>query len=220
MNQLFACSELKDIIAKVEDGNRLSFEDGVRLFRTQDLLAVGYMADLARRRRNGDRTYFSSNRHGNDTNICATMLYGHGETIEERVDHLLRLRELQDRTGGFLSFAPCAFHPKNTALEGQIGPRQTTGFDDLKVLAVARLLLDNFGHIKAFWLQIGLKLAQVSLAFGVDDLDGTVIEEQITHAAGAGTGHALTKEQLVKLIKGAGFKPVERDTLYNVLREF
>jgi len=367
MNELFASSELKDIIAKVEAEERLSFEDGVRLFRSHDLLAVGYMANLVRRRKNGDAAYFISNRHINYTNICvnrcklcafgvdkdspeaymldldevenkisdlrqsglseihivgglnpdlpfayflemlsrikralpavtlqaftaveidyfaqvtglgvrqvlqalqqaglgslpgggaeifservrgqicakkvsgkrwleimetahslgmrtnATMLYGHVETVEERVAHLLSLRELQDRTGGFLTFAPFAFHPKNTALETQVGMKLTTGFEDLKVLAIARLLLDNFDHIKAFWIQIGLKLAQVSLSFGVDDLDGTVIEEQITHAAGAETGNALTREQLVNLIRTAGFKPRQRDTLYNIVENF
>ncbi|MGQ9687572.1 MAG: aminofutalosine synthase MqnE [Desulfobaccales bacterium] len=144
----------------------------------------------------------------------ATMLYGHLETPEERVDHLLKLREAQDDSGGFLTFIPLAFHPKNTELPDLL---ETTGFDDLKNLAVARLLLDNFPHIKAFWIMIGPKLAQLSLAFGADDIDGTVIEERITHMAGAQTPVGLTRDQLLHLIREAGCEPVERDTLYNVI---
>jgi aminodeoxyfutalosine synthase len=144
----------------------------------------------------------------------ATMLYGHLETSAERVDHLLRLREAQDETGGFLTFIPLAFHPQNTELDHLTG---TTGFDDLKNLAVARLLLDNFPHIKAFWVMIGPKLAQLSLAFGADDIDGTVIEERITHMAGAQTPTSLSRHQLLHLGREAGCEPVERDTLYNVI---
>lgn len=144
----------------------------------------------------------------------ATMLYGHLETLEERVEHLLRLREAQDETGGFLTFIPLAFHPRNTGLEHL---RETTGFDDLKNLAVARLLLDNFPHIKAFWVMIGPKMAQLSLAFGADDIDGTVMEERITHMAGAQTPQGLTRAQLLQMIREAGCEPVERDTLYNVI---
>lgn len=365
MNKLVAGSELKDIVEKVEKGQRLTREDGIRLMESTDLLTIGYMADLVRRRKNGDYAYFIVNRHINHTNICdnlcklcafakkpedpeaytmsleeveskaieckdqgiseihivgglnpelnleyfeemlrkvsralpgvviqaftaveidyfartegisvkevlqrlmdagldslpgggaeifstrvrdkicekkisgerwlevhetahrlgvrtnATMLYGHIETAQERIDHFIRLRELQDKTGGFLAFIPLAFHPKNTGLEGS-GLSRSTGYDDLKALAVARLMLDNFDHIKAYWIMIGLKLAQVSLAFGVDDIDGTVVEEKITHAAGADTDQALTKQQLVRMVKAAGRVPVERDTLYNILEE-
>lgn len=360
-----ANENLEKIAAKVAEGRRLSREEGIELFRTNDLLAVGRMADLVRRRKHGNRTYFIVNRHINHTNICvnrcrlcafgrdadspgaykmsldeieeraaqsagqniseihvvgglnpdlkldyyvamlqrlrrvlpgviiqsftaveidylaqlhnmtprevltvlknagldslpgggaeifsprvreiicpnkidgdtwlavhqaahelgmrtnATMLYGHVETVEERVDHLLRLRELQDRTGGFLTFIPLAFHPQNTALE-PMGLSGTTGYEDLKTLAVSRLLLDNFDHIKSFWIMVGPKLAQVSLSFGVDDLDGTVVEEKIVHDAGAQTEQAMTREQLVRLIKSAGYHPVQRDTLYNVVEE-
>lgn len=146
----------------------------------------------------------------------ATMLYGHVETVEDRVDHLLRLRELQDETGGFQAFIPLAFHPKNTGLEDT---PLTTGFDDLKMLAISRLMLDNFDHIKAFWIMLGLKLAQISLEFGVDDMDGTVVEEKITHSAGAETEESITKDELIRLIREAGGVPVERDTLYNILWE-
>lgn len=365
MKELFAGSELLDILEKVEAGERLSREDGIRLMKSNELLLLGYMADIVRKRKNGDYAYFIVNRHINHSNVCenlcklcafgkkpddpeaytmsldeiearalecrdlniseihivgglnpelplsyfeemlrrvrralpgvviqaftaveidyfarrenlsirevlerlmaagldslpgggaeifsprvrekicerkisgerwlevhrtahqlgmrtnATMLYGHIETPEERVDHLLKLRELQDETGGFLAFIPLAFHPKNTGLES-LNLSRTTGFDDLRVLAVARLLLDNFDHIKAFWIMIGPKLAQVSLAFGVDDIDGTVVEERITHAAGADTGQCLTRAQLVNMIKAAGRIPAERDTLYNIIRE-
>ncbi|MHB9094053.1 MAG: aminofutalosine synthase MqnE [Eubacteriales bacterium] len=365
MNKLLTDSKLLDIVEKVEKGDRLSREDGIRLMESSELLTIGYMADLIRRRKNGDYAYFIVNRHINHTNICAnlcklcafgkkaddpeaytmtleeveakslecrgqgisevhivgglnpdlkleyfeemlrrvrralpkvviqaftaveidyfaqteeisfeevlrrlmaagldslpgggaevfsprvrdricekkisgdrwlevhetahrlgmrtnaTMLYGHIETVEERVDHFIRLRELQDRTGGFLAFIPLAFHPKNTGLEDQ-GLSRSTGYEDLKVLAVARLMLDNFDHIKAFWIMIGPKLAQVSLAFGVDDIDGTVVEEKITHAAGADTGQSLTKLQMVRMVKAAGRIPAERDTLYNILEE-
>lgn len=365
MNQLFLDSEIADIGEKVLQGERLSREDGVRLYNTKDILALGYLADVVRRRKNGDRTYFIVNRHINHTNVCenlcklcafgreaghpkaftlsldeieakalatrgeriseihivgglnpdlkldyyvemlrrvrralpgvviqsftavevdylarvhdmtveevlatlqdagldslpgggaevfsprvrelicpkkisgerwlevheaahrlgmrtnATMLYGHVETVEERVDHLIALREVQDRTGGFLTFIPLAFHPKNTGLE-PMGLSGTTGYDDLKALAVARLMLDNFDHIKAFWIMIGPKLAQVSLSFGVDDLDGTVVEEKIAHDAGAATGQFMSKSEIVKMIKAAGRIPVERDTLYNVIEE-
>jgi len=146
----------------------------------------------------------------------ATMLYGHVETLESRVDHMRRLRELQDRTGGFQSFIPLAFHPKNTDIE----KGSTTGVDDLLALAVGRLYLDNFRHVKAFWINIGPKLAQVSLHFGVDDIDGTVVEERISHAAGASTGQEMTVGDLVAMIRQAGRIPVERDTLYNVVREW
>ncbi len=146
----------------------------------------------------------------------ATMLYGHVETLESRVDHMRRLRELQDRTGGFQSFIPLAFHPKNT----EIAKGYTTGLEDLLSLAVGRLYLDNFDHVKSFWIMVGPKVAQISLSFGVDDIDGTVVEERITHAAGAQAGQEMTVSELVTLIRRAGKVPVERDTLYNVVREW
>jgi len=365
MERLFADSGLKDIAERVEAGERLSFADGLRLYQSHDLLTIGYLADLVRRRKNGDRVYFIVNRHINHTNICvnrcqlcafgrdkddpgaflltldevearvrecrgntvseihivgglnpelkldyylemlrrvrraapgviiqsftavevdylarihnlpveevllqlkeagldslpgggaeifsprvrekicsqkisgrrwlevheaahrigmrtnATMLYGHIETIEERLEHLLQLRELQDRTGGFLTFITFPFLPKNTAMENWPLAR-TTGYDDLKTLAISRLMLDNFDHIKAFWIMLTPKIAQISLSFGVDDLDGTVVEEHIMHDAGATTDQYLSVEQIVRLIKDAGRVPVQRDTLYNVVRE-
>ena len=147
----------------------------------------------------------------------ATMLYGHVETVEERVDHLLTLRELQDETGGFQSFIPLPFHPWNTQLNEFKKP---SAFESLKVLAVSRLVLDNFSHIKAYWIMLGLKVAQLSLLFGVNDLDGTVVEEKITHAAGAETDQSISREELLKLIYEAGRTPVERDTLYNRIKTY
>ncbi|WP_088189460.1 aminofutalosine synthase MqnE [Desulfosporosinus sp. FKA] len=365
MTSLFKQSELYDLIQKVEEGKRLDFEDGVRLMKSRDILALGYMANLIREQKNGNKTYFIVNRHINHTNVCtnlchfcaygvkkedpqaftlslediekaaleatqegvseihilgglnpdlpfeyylemlqrvkrilpqaciqaftavevdyftqitgfsvkevlrklmaagldslpgggaevfaprvrakicekkvsgqrwleiqetahslgmrtnATMLYGHVETAEERIDHLLQLRDLQDRTHGFLTFIPMPFYPKNTKLEGQLGVESTTGFEDLKMLAVSRILLDNFDHIKSFWIMLGPKLAQVSLAFGVDDLDGTVVEERIIHSAGAQTSQVMSKRALITMIQKAGRDAVERDTLYRVLK--
>jgi aminodeoxyfutalosine synthase len=141
----------------------------------------------------------------------ATMLYGHVETEEERVDHLLKLRELQDETGGFVTFIPLAFHPDNTALQHL---PKTTGMLDIKQIAVSRLVLDNFPHIKAYWQMMTAKIAQIALRFGADDIDGTVIEEKIYHDAGATTPQGMRRQDLIRLIKEAGREPVERDTLY------
>jgi aminodeoxyfutalosine synthase len=356
---------LNPIAEKVLAGERLTREDGIALYASNDLLGIGQMADHVRRRINGDRVYFMVNRHINPTNICrnrckfcafarsegeegayemtldtvaeasaegaadgayeihivsglhpdwsydfyidmvrrtreavpdhvivqaftaveiehmaiiaekttrevladlkaagldalpgggaeifsertraaawdkktksdvwlrihaeahelgiaknCTMLYGHIETAEERVDHLIRLREQQDATGGFLAFIPLAFHPANTELADL---PSTTGFDDLKTLAIGRLMLDNIPHVKAFWIMVGLKIAQIATCFGVDDIDGTVVEERITHMAGATTPEALSKEDLVGMIEETGHVAVERDTLYRVVRTY
>ncbi|MYN66443.1 MAG: aminofutalosine synthase MqnE [Acidobacteria bacterium] len=145
-----------------------------------------------------------------------TMLYGHIETAEERVDHMLRARALQDETGGFQAFIPLAFHPDNNRMEKLPAP---TAADTLRVHAVARLMLDNFSHVKAFWIATGVGVAQTSLWFGVDDLDGTVQEERIYHMAGAPTPEAMTPAEISRLIRVAGREPVERDTLYNVVSQ-
>jgi aminodeoxyfutalosine synthase len=145
----------------------------------------------------------------------ATMLYGHIETYEHRIDHLIRLRELQDRTGGFQAFIPLSFHSQNTEIKKTA---YTTGFDDLKTLAISRLMLDNFDHVKAYWVMLGEKIAQVSLNFGVDDLDGTVVEERIAKAAGGTTDGSMTRDDIVRLIKQADRTPVERDTVYNIVK--
>jgi len=152
------------------------------------------------------------------------MLYGHIETPEERVAHMLRLREVQDETGGFMTFIPLAFHPRNTPMtmkqvgaHGRAPLQATTAFLDLKTLAIGRLMLDNFEHVKSFWIMLGMKLAQVSLAFGVDDIDGTVVEERIAHMAGAETPETLSVGELRRMIVEAGRKPVERNTIYQCI---
>lgn len=349
---------LEPVLDKVRSGARLSFEDGVLLYETPDILALGYMANLVRERLHGNVTYFNVNRHINPTDVCVascrlcafgkkakdpraytmsleqawetagagwseevtefhivgglhpeltldwycqlfrglkerfpkvnlkaltmveiaylarrsklsydetirrlidagvdslpgggaeifservrrvicdhkidgqewiavaraahrlglksncTMLYGHIETAEDRVDHLVKLRELQDETGGFVTFIPLAFHPDNTALQHI---PVTTGFTDLKNIAVARLMLDNVPHIKAYWIMMTPSIAQIALRFGADDVDGTVVEEKIYHDAGATTTQSQRRGELLRLIREAGREPVERDTLY------
>jgi aminodeoxyfutalosine synthase len=149
--------------------------------------------------------------HGLGIPSNATMLYGHIETEEERVDHLLALRGLQDETSGFVAFIPLAFHPANTALS-HLPP--TSGYLDIKSIAVSRLLLDNFDHIKAYWIMLTPSIAQIALRFGADDIDGTVVEEKIYHDAGATTAQFTPRAELERLIREAGRVPVERDTLY------
>jgi aminodeoxyfutalosine synthase len=362
ISELLEKSELADICHKVQTGGRLTREDGLRLYRSNDILALGHIANIVRERKNGDIAYYVINVHINYSNVCknnckfcafsrrsleengayemtldeimerakqvrrlgatelhvvggahptwpfsqylemigwlhaafpdvhlqaftaveiahmaeisnlpvgkvlqelkeaglgslpgggaevfaprvrslvcseklpgekwlevmreahklgirsnATMLYGHVETEEECIEHMISLRDLQDETGGFMSFIPLAFHPANTDLNDMTA---TTGLADLKTLAIGRLMLDNFDHVKAFWIMLGIKLAQVSLWFGVDDIDGTVVEERITHAAGAETPQSLTGQELERLIVEAGRVPVERDTLYRVI---
>jgi len=358
MHPLIEDARLRPILAKVEAGERLTREDGLALYGTHDVLALGYMANLVRERRHGNVAYFNINRHINPTDVCVascrlcafgkrvrdpkaytmsleqvwqyagegwseavtefhivgglhpeltlewfcemlrglkqrfpkvhlkaftmvevgylarrakisvretlerlrdagmdslpgggaeifnervrriicdhkiegqewleiartahqlglhsncTMLYGHIESNEDRVDHLLALRGLQDETGGMDAFIPLAFHPENTALAHIAA---TTGFDDLKNIAVARLLLDNIAHIKAYWVMLTPRVAQIALRFGADDLDGTLVDEKIYHDAGATTSRSLRRSELLELIRCAGREPVERDTLY------
>ncbi len=350
---------LQPIADKVLAGERLSFADGVALYKTPDLLTVGWLANHVREKRHGDITYYNVNRHINPTNVCvahcklcafgrdpnspgaytftleemyeraakgvregatefhivgglhpdlpfdfflelirglkqrhphvhlkaftmvevhyfariakitvdetlrlmkaagvdscpgggaeifhprvrrlicdhkvsgqmwvnmakkahriglrsnATMLYGHVETMEERVDHLVKLRDAQDDTHGFVAFIPLAFHPDNTPLSHI---PKTTGYDDLRNIAVSRLLLDNFDHIKAYWIMLTPSIAQIALRFGANDMDGTVVEEKIYHDAGANTAEFTPRSELERLIRAAGRIPVERDTLYN-----
>ncbi len=349
---------LLPILEKVQASRRLSFDDGVTLYRSADLLSIGYMANLARERYHGNVTYFNVNRHINPTDVCVascrlcafgkkakdpkaytmsleqvyetagrgyseavsefhivgglhpelgvdwycemlrglkerfpqvhlkaltmvevsylaqrakitiretlerlknagldslpgggaeifnegirriicdhkidgnewlnaariaheldlktncTMLYGHIESEEDRVDHLVRLRSLQDETSGFVTFIPLAFHPDNTPLH-HVG--RTTGFMDLKNIAIARVMLDNIPHIKAYWVMMTPRIAQIALRFGADDLDGTIVEEKIYHDAGATTSQSLRRGELMRLIREAGREPLERDTLY------
>ena len=351
-------SELADIYEKVLAGQRLSREDGLRLSASQDLLTIGFLANLVRERLHGKKTYWVYNQHINYSNICAngcrfcafsrrpgeqggfilaleevankvrdrlhepiteihvvggchpdlsfsyyldlvrtikemrpevtvkaftaveiahlaqneglavsevllalkeagvealpgggaevfsnrvrqllcpeklssegwlqvakeahqlgmrtnaTLLYGHLETAAERVDHLLTLRKAQDETGGFITFIPLAFQPANTGIAVL---QERTGHTDLKTIALSRLLLDNFAHVKAYWIMLGVKIAQTALYFGADDLDGTVMEERIGHMAGASSAEALSPEELETLIRAAGLEPVQRDTFF------
>ncbi len=364
MESLVIKAGLGDILDKVKNGVRITREEGIRLYESPDLLAVGYLANMVRERKNGDKAYFIYNQHLNYSNVCtnlckfcafgkekgtekayemtvetaigkvrdrldepitevhmvggihpdlpfsyytdilkgikevrpdihiqaftcveidhlaklvqkpvretleilmaagldsipgggaevfsprirektcpdklsgegwlevaktahrlglktnATMLYGHIETMAERVDHLAALRQAQDETGGFLSFIPLAFHPKNTEMADI---SRSSGVDDLKNIAVSRIFLDNFPHIKAYWVMIGPKMAQIALSFGADDVDGTVKEEIITHMAGAETEQAMAIPDLVRIIKEAGRTPVQRGTLYDVVKEY
>ncbi len=167
----------------------------------------------------GTERYLSIHRiaHGMGLRTNVTMLYGHIETMAERVDHMLRARALQDETGGFQAFIPLAFHPDNNQMRKLPPP---TGTDTLRVHAVSRLMLDNIPHIKAFWIATSVELAQTSLWFGVDDLDGTVQEEKIYHMAGSATPEGMTTASLTRLVRAAGRQPLERDTLYNIVNTF
>ena len=155
-----------------------------------------------------------AHRLGMKTNV--TMLYGHIETFEHRVDHLVRVREQQDQSGGFQAFIPLAFHPDGNGMKNLPGP---TGVDDLRTIAVSRLMLDNVDHVKAYWVSSTPKVAQIALRFGADDVDGTIVHETIYHAAGSTSPQGLTRDTLVRMIREAGFLPVERDTYYGVVEE-
>ena len=144
----------------------------------------------------------------------ASIMYGHIETIEERVEHLLKLRNLQDETGGFMAMILFPFHPENTKLGTDYNLRRVGSWEDLKMLALSRLVLDNFAHFKAFWVMLTLPIAQLALSFGADDLDGTIGEEKIIHAAGAKSSAGITRQKLEKIILESGYQPVERDSFY------
>src|SRR5438874_4982583 len=360
-------SRLENIRAKIEAGQRLTFDDGLDLEEHADLFTLGELANLVRERKNGNRTYYNVNEHLNPTNVCvyrcvfcafradlkspkgyvmsdeqileraaeaekrgatemhivgglhhqlpyewylnvvriihqahprlhlkaytavewdwfqqltgrptkellaevkeaglgslpgggaeifhpevrdlicehkadadawirihreahelglrsnATMLYGHIEKPAHRIDHLCRLRALQDETGGFQTFIPLAFHPDNTKLGADRNIQKPTGLMDLRVMAISRLMLDNFPHLKAYWIMLGIKTAQVALSFGADDLDGTVVHEKIYHDAGSDSPQELSVDSIRRLIEEAGREPVERDTLYQeVIRD-
>jgi aminodeoxyfutalosine synthase len=358
MQPVFEDQRLAPVLDRVRHGERLSADDCLLLYRTPDLLAVGYMANLVRERMHGEITYFNVNRHINPTDVCVascrlcafgkkakdpkaytmsldqvwtraaegwtesitefhivgglhpeltldwycemlrglknrfpqvhlkaftmveigyfarrhkisvrevlqqlidagvdsmpgggaeifservrriicdhkidgdewldvarqahrmglksncTMLYGHIETEEDRVDHLVKLRELQDETQGFVTYIPLAFHPANTPLEHI---PSTTGFRDIREIAVSRLMLDNIPHVKAYWVMMTPAVAQVAQRFGANDIDGTIVEERIYHDAGATTAQSLRRGQIIRLIREAGREPVERDTAY------
>jgi aminodeoxyfutalosine synthase len=147
----------------------------------------------------------------------ATMLYGSIETVEQRLQHMIYLRELQDETNGFMVFIPLAVQPisQNAGIK-----RRTTAFDDLKTIAISRLMVDNFPHVKAYFINIGTQLTQMALTFGASDVHGTLVRERISHAAGALTPAGLTREELIWLVKGAGRTPIERDTFYNTIKVY
>jgi aminodeoxyfutalosine synthase len=179
-----------------------------------EIFAEGIRNNLCPEKISGDRWLkVMEIAHSVGIKTNATMLYGHIETIEDRVDHLLKLRDLQDKTEGFQAFIPLSYHPKNT----KIGGFYSSGIDDLKTIAISRLVLDNFNHIKAYWIMLGEKVSQVALLFGADDIDGTIIEEKITHSAGAMGGEGMTREELTHIIKKTGKVPVQRDAFYNPL---
>jgi len=203
--------DLKDTLLKLKDAGLGSLPGGgAEIFNT------AVRNTLCAEKISGDRWLeVMEIAHNLGLKSNATMLYGHIESYEDRIDHLIKLRELQDRTNGFQAFIPLSFHSQNTEIKKSA---YTTGFDDLKTLAISRLMLDNFDHIKAYWVMLGEKITQVSLSFGVDDIDGTVVEERITKMAGGTTDGSMTREELVDLIKQAGKTPVERDTLYNKVK--
>jgi len=186
------------------------FSRGVRATIAERKLAADEWIDVHRRA------------HAMGIGSNCTMLYGHVETHADRVDHLALLRELQDETGGFLAYIPLAYHPDNNELGEQLGRQgtATTGFDDLKNLAVGRLFLDNIDHIKTHWIMNTAKVSQVALHFGVDDLEGTVRRERIYHDAGATTPEGLSFSDIIDLIKDAGKRPVERSVKYDEVREW
>ncbi len=160
--------------------------------------------------------------HGLGIRTNSTMLYGHVESHADRMEHLQMLRDLQDETGGFLAYIPLAYHPDDNELGKRLGRQgiATSGVDDLKNLAVGRLFLDNFAHIKSHWIMVTPFVSQVALHYGVNDLEGTVVREKIYHAVGAQTTQAMSLDELVRLIRGAGKVPAERDSFYRVLRTF
>lgn len=186
------------------------FSRGVRATIAQRKLAAEEWIDVHRRA------------HRMDIRTNCTMLYGHVETHADRVDHLMMLRDLQDETGGFLTYIPLAYHPDNNELGERLGRTgtATTGYDDLKNLAVGRLFLDNIDHIKTHWIMNTAKVSQIALHFGVDDLEGTVRRERIYHEAGAITPEGMTFDEIVRLIRDAGKRPVERDVHYGEVREW
>jgi aminodeoxyfutalosine synthase len=188
-----------------------------------EVFSPGVRATIADRKLAGSEwidVHRVAHRLGIRTNC--TMLYGHVETVEDRIHHLGMLRDLQDETGGFLAYIPLAYHPDNNELGAELGRQgtATTGIDDLKNLAVGRLFLDNFDHVKSHWIMVTPALSQLSLHFGVNDLEGTVVREKIYHEAGAHTAQAMSLDELLRIIRGAGKIPAERDSFYNVIRTF
>jgi aminodeoxyfutalosine synthase len=188
-----------------------------------EVFSPGVRATIAEKKLSGTE-YIDVHRTAHELGIRTncTMLYGHVETYEDRMHHLGMLRDLQDETGGFLAYIPLAYHPDNNELGVELGRTgtATTGVDDLKNLAVGRLFLDNFTHVKSHWIMVTPQISQMSLHFGVNDLEGTVVREKIYHEAGAHTSQAMSLDEILRIIRGAGKIPAERDSFYNVLRVF
>jgi aminodeoxyfutalosine synthase len=186
-----------------------------------EVFSPGVRATIADKKLSGEE-YIEVHRAAHRLGIRSntTMLYGHVETVEDRMHHLTMLRDLQDETGGYLAYIPLAYHPDNNELGVTLGRTglATSGFDDLKNLAVGRLYLDNIEHIKSHWIMVTPAMSQVGLSFGVNDLEGTVVREKIYHEAGAHTAQAMTLSAILRLIRGAGKVPAERDSFYNVIR--
>jgi aminodeoxyfutalosine synthase len=211
-------STVEDVLLRLREagldtlpgGGAEVFSRGVRATIAERKLAADEWLDVHRRA------------HGLGIRSNCTMLYGHVETYADRMDHLEALRQLQDETGGFLTYIPLAYHPDHNELGKKLGREgtATTGCDDLKNLAVGRLFLDNFDHIKTHWIMNTAKVSQIALHFGVDDLEGTVVRERIYHEAGASTPEALGFGEIVRLIRDAGKRPVERDVHYEEVREW
>jgi aminodeoxyfutalosine synthase len=209
---------VKDVLVALRDAGLDTMPGG-----GAEVFSPGVRATIADRKLSGEE-YIDVHRVAHSLGIRSncTMLYGHVETYEDRIQHLGMLRDLQDETCGYLAYIPLAYHPDNNELGVELGRTgtATTGFDDLKNLAVGRLFLDNFTHIKSHWIMVTPAMSQMALHFGVNDLEGTVVREKIYHEAGAHTAQAMTLDEILRIIRGAGKKPAERDSFYNVLRTF
>ena len=188
-----------------------------------EVFSPGVRATIADKKLSGEE-YVNVHRTAHELGIRSncTMLYGHVESVEDRIAHLLMLRDLQDETNGFLAYIPLAYHPDNNELGETLHMQgtATSGFDDLRNLAVARLFFDNVPHIKTHWIMVTPALSQTALHFGVNDLEGTVVREKIYHEAGAHTAQAMSLDEILRLIRGAGKVPAERDSFYNIVRTF
>lgn len=205
-------SSVEDVLLRLKDAGMQTMPGG-----GAEVFAKGVRATIAERKLAAEEwlsVHRTAHRLGIRTNC--TMLYGHVETMQDRVDHLMMLRDLQDETGGFLTYIPLAYHPDNNELGEELGRTgtATTGFDDLKNLAIGRLFLDNIRHIKTHWIMNTAMVSQIALHFGVDDLEGTVRRERIYHEAGAGTPEGMTFGEIIRLVKDAGKQPVERNVQY------
>ena len=210
-------SSIEDVLGALQEAGLTSLPGG-----GAEVFGPAVRFTIAERKLSGEEwieVHRTAHRMGIPSNC--TMLYGHVETIDDRIAHLLMLRDLQDDTGGFLTYIPLAYHPDHNALGKELGREgsATTGYEDLKNIAVGRLVLDNIPHVKTHWPMVTPAMAQIVLSFGCDDVEGTVVYERVYHEAGATTQMHMQYHDLVDLIRRAGRKPVERDSLYQVVRE-